>query len=156
LIGDLSVAIHNINDRQALEGTVRIEYINPLIILHYDYDFNSQLGQDGKTSIIEATDDYEKSHEIIPFHFKSIEKLDRQATVNALGFYCFNALNSTRTLHFKRYSELNAEVLKLLRKDISPEINIMEAHHHDHIEKKRRTHYFRKFFVFKKPGLQLS
>jgi len=117
LIGDLSVAIHNINDRQALEGTVRIEYINPLIIRHYDFDFNSQLGQDGKISIIKATDDYEKSNEIIPFQFKSIKKLDRQFTVNALGFYCFNALNSTRTLHFKKYIDLNAEVLKLLRKE---------------------------------------
>ena len=117
LIGDLSVAIHNINDRQALEGSVRIEYINPLIIRHYDFDFNSQLGQDGKISIIKATDDYEKNNEIIPFQLKSIEKLDRQSTINALGFYCFNALNSTRTLHFKKYMELNAAVLKLLRKE---------------------------------------
>jgi hypothetical protein len=117
LIGDLSVAIHNINDRQALEGTVRIEYINPLIIRHYDFDFNSQLGQDGKISVIKATDDYEKSSEIIPFQFKSIEKFDRQFTINALGFYCFNALNSTRTLHFEKYIDLNAEVLKLLRKE---------------------------------------
>jgi hypothetical protein len=31
LIGDLSVAIRNINDRQALESAIRIEYINRLL-----------------------------------------------------------------------------------------------------------------------------
>jgi len=117
LIGDISEAIHNIHDRQDLEGSVRIEYINPLIIRHYDFDFNSQLGQDGKISIIKATDDYEKSNEMIPFQFKSMEKFDKQGTINALGFYCFNALNSTRTLHFQKYIELNAKLLKLLRKE---------------------------------------
>lgn len=117
LVGDLSVAIHNINDRQSLEATVRIEYINPLIIKHYDFDFNSMLSQDGNVSIIEATPGYEKSDEIYPFQFKSIEKLDRQGTINALGFYCFNAMNSTRTLHIQNYIKLNAQLLKLLRKE---------------------------------------
>jgi hypothetical protein len=117
LIGDLSVAIHNINDRQALESSVRIEYINPMIIRHYDFDFNSQLGQEGKLSIITAMDDYEKSSEVVPYQFKSIDKLDKQTTINALGFYCYNALNSTRTLHFQKYKELNALLLKLLRKE---------------------------------------
>lgn len=117
LIGDISEAIHNIQDRQDLEGSIRIEYINPLIIRHYDFDFNSQLGQDGRVSVIKATDDYEKSNEMIPFQFKSMEKFDKQGTINALGFYCFNVLNSTRTLHFKKYIELNAKLLKLLRKE---------------------------------------
>jgi len=117
LIGDISIAIHNINDRQALESSVRIEYINPLIIRHYDYDFESQLNQDGKVSVIKATGEYEKNNEFIPFQFKSMEKFDRQGTINALGFYCFNILNSTRTLHFQKYIELNAALLTQLRKE---------------------------------------
>ena len=117
LIGDLSIAIHNINDRQALESSVRIEYINPLIIRHYDYDFDSQLSQDGKESIIMATGEYEKSDRVIPYQFKSIEKFDRQGTINSLGFYCRNALNSTRTLHFQKYIEVNEKLLNVLRKE---------------------------------------
>ena len=117
LIGELSVAIHNINDRQALESSVRIEYINPLIVRHYDFDFNSRLSQDGKVSVINATDEYEKNIELIPFQFKSPEKFDKQGTINALGFYCFNALNSTRTFHFKKYREINTRLLALLRKE---------------------------------------
>ena len=55
--------------------------------------------------------------EIIPFQLKSLDKLDKQYAINILNNYCFNALNSTRTLHFKKYIEVNAEVLKLLRKE---------------------------------------
>ncbi|MEO6612711.1 MAG: hypothetical protein ABIT05_08535 [Chitinophagaceae bacterium] len=117
LIGDISVAIHNINDRQALEGLVRIEYVNPIIVRHYDFDFNSRLSQDGLVSVIKATEDYEKSNQVIPFQFKSVEKFDKQGTINALGFYCFNAMSSTRTLHFQKYMEVNARLLALLRSE---------------------------------------
>ena len=117
LIGDLSVAINNINDRQALESSIRLDYINPLMIRHFDFDFLSQLTQDGKLSVFDKTIEYEKNNEIIPFQLKSLDKLDKQYAINVLSNYCFNALNSTRTLHFKKYSDLNTEVLKLLRKE---------------------------------------
>jgi len=117
LIGDLSVAINNINDRQALESSLRLEYINPIMIRHFDFDFQSQLTRDGDISVFDATREYEKNNEIIPFHLNSVEKLEKPYAINILNNYCFNALNSTRTLHFKKYSELNTEVLKLLRKE---------------------------------------
>jgi hypothetical protein len=117
LIGDLSVAINNINDGQALENSIRLDYINPLMIRHFDFDFQSRLTDDGKLLIFDVIGEYEKNNEVIPFQLKSPEKLDKLYTVNILSNYCFNALNSTRTLHFKKYSELNAEVLKLLRKE---------------------------------------
>ena len=117
LIGDLSVAINNINDRRELESSIRLDYINPLMIRHFDFDFQSQLTQDGSISIFDAANEYEKNMEIIPFQLKSLDKLDKQYAINILNNYCFNALNSTRTLHFKKYIEVNAEVLKLLRKE---------------------------------------
>ena len=117
LIGDLSVAIHNINDRQGLEGSIRLEYINPIMIRHFDFDFQSQLTQDGKILIFDAVVDYEKNNEMIPFQLKALDKLDRPYAINILNNYCFNALNSTRTLHYKNYSDLNGRLLNLLRKE---------------------------------------
>ena len=117
LIGDLSVAIHTINDRQALESAMRIEYINPLIVRHYDYDFEIKLNQDGKLPFDKAAIEYEKSNEIIPFHLKAMEKFDKQGTINALGFFGINGLSSTRKVHYQKYIELNTELLKLLRKE---------------------------------------
>ena len=87
------------------------------MILHFDFDFQSQLTQDGKILIFDAIVDYEKNNEIIPFQLKALDKLDRLYAINILNNYCFNALNSTRTLHYKNYSELNARLLKLLRKE---------------------------------------
>lgn len=116
LIGDLSVAIYNINDRQRLETDVRKEYINPLMVLHYDYDFHRMLIKDSVTNVT-AVARYEASDEIIPFEFKSLEKFDKQGTINALGIYGMNALSSTRSVHFQAYKELNSELLKLLRKE---------------------------------------
>lgn len=116
LIGDISVAIYNINDRQRLETDVRKEFVNPLIVLHYDYDFHRMLIKNSVTNV-SAVAAYEAFDEIIPFEFKSLEKFDKQGTINALGIYGMNALSSTRSVHFQVYKELNSEILKLLRKE---------------------------------------
>ncbi|HUR65776.1 MAG TPA: hypothetical protein VMZ03_05455 [Chitinophagaceae bacterium] len=114
LIGDLSVAIHNVIDRQALESTVRMTYLNPFIIQHYDYEFEKKLRNDNETDIFSAINKYEHNDEVIPFQFKSSAKLDREYAVNLMGFYGRNGMESTRTIHLKRYVEVNTALLKLL------------------------------------------
>lgn len=117
LVGDLTVAIGNIYDRQDLEGKVRMEYLNPILINQHDYDFWIALTKDSKIVFDKALRDYEKSDTIIPFQLKSVEKIDRQQIVNTLGFYCYNAINSTRQFHIQRYIDLNAELLRVLREE---------------------------------------
>jgi hypothetical protein len=67
--------------------------------------------------LLAAAEAYEKSEIVVPFEFKSIEKFDKQAVVNAIAMFGRNALNSTRTLHYKKYSEVNAALLSQLRKE---------------------------------------
>ena len=117
LIGELSVAIAQINDRQQLETQARNQWINPFIVGHYDYDFNEMITQDGKLLFNEAVNRYEKSNEIIPFHHKGLDRLDREYTVNILGIFGFSALRATRQQHFQRYIDLNAKLLEALRKE---------------------------------------
>ena len=117
LIGDLSVAINNINDRQALESSARIEYLNPLIVKHYDFDFDFILSQSGGKNTLENVLINEKSDSVIPFHFKKIESFDAQGTANVLGFYAMSVLLGTRQLHYQKYIEVNAALLKQLRKE---------------------------------------
>jgi len=117
LIGDLSVSIHNINDRQALESSIRIEYINPIIVKHYDMDFDWAVSQFGGKNVFENILAYEKTDTLIPFQFKKIDTFDAPATVNVLGFYMGSGLRSTRQIHYQKYMELNAELLKVLRKE---------------------------------------
>jgi hypothetical protein len=115
LIGELSVAIRALNEREELETKIRFEYFNRLTINHYDYDFDSKL-RNLEKSIFLAVEEYEKSNAFFPFDFKSLDKFDKQGTVNAIGFLRIN-INSNRVNHYKNYKELNANVLSLLRKE---------------------------------------
>jgi hypothetical protein len=115
LVGDLTVAIKNIYDRQELETQQRLQYINPIIIHHYDYDFDAVMKKNGKT-IFEGIQQYEKSDEIVPYSINQVEKLDRESIANQLNFYLGNVVSSTRQVHIQKYIEINAELLKILRK----------------------------------------
>ena len=117
LIGELSVAIANINDRQELETQVRNQWVNPFIVSHYDYDFNELITQDGKLLFSEAVNRYEKGNDIYPFHHKGVDRLDREYTVNMLSLFGFSALRATRQQHFQRYIDLNTKLLEVLRKE---------------------------------------
>jgi len=116
LIGDLTVVIKNIYDRQELETQNRALYINPLIIQHYDFDFDAELKKID-SSVFNATQKYEQSDTLIPFHFKGTDQFDKQRVINQLGFYNANVINSTRIVFIQRYTELNRELLKILRKE---------------------------------------
>ena len=117
LIGELSVAITLINDRQRIETEVRAQFINPFIVNHYDYDFNEKVTQEGQLLFSVAIDKYEKSNEVIPFQLKNVDKLNRQNTINILGLFGISASRATRQQHFQRYIDLNSELLKVLRKE---------------------------------------
>ena len=116
LIGDLTVSVRNIYDRQALETQVRVENLNPIIMRHYDYDFNEIMIKDGKT-IFEGITAYEKSKDPIPYHFNGLDQFDKQTTINILNFYRGNVISSTRQVHIQKYIDTNAALLKLLRKE---------------------------------------
>lgn len=117
LIGDISVAIQNINDRQDLEGKLRLETVNLILRRHYDFEFHSTLTKGGELSAFDEIVKYEDSDEVIPFEFKMPEKLDRQVAINELGHFCYNALGSSRIVHFKKYVEVNARLLQVLREE---------------------------------------
>ena len=111
------MAIHNIVDRQALEFQLRMQYLTPFVIQHYDYDFEDLLIDDEANDVFTATNSYENRDEVIPFHFKSPEKIDKQEMTNILRFYAYAGMSATRRVHFKRYMDVNAAVLKTLRNE---------------------------------------
>ena len=114
LIGDLTVSIKNIYDRQELESQNRLQYINPIIIDHYDYDFDARLKEGGR-SIFEGIKKYEDSIETIPFQMKGAKKIDRERIANILSFYEAAVISSTRLTFIQKYMEINTELLKELR-----------------------------------------
>ena len=115
LVGDISIAIRNIYDRQALETSARIEYLNPLLVKHHDYEFWNTITKNQTVNFDVATKNYENSNEIIPFNMRGVDKIDREFVSGCLFFYGLNAMQSTRTVHIQKYRELNAKLLQLLR-----------------------------------------
>ncbi len=117
LVGDLSVTIYNINDRQALETSIRANYINPFIAEHYNFDFDHALNQFKGKTVFENLLAYEKSTTVIPFQFVNRETINKSLFANYMSFYTLSGMRGTRTLHLQKYIELNANLLKLLRKE---------------------------------------
>ena len=115
LIGELSATILYIKDRQELETSIRVQMINPFTVNHYDYDFDARITKEGALPFGEAVSQYEKSSEIIPFRLKHIDKIDRETTINMLGFFGMSGIRPTRQQHFQWYIDLNSELQKELR-----------------------------------------
>jgi hypothetical protein len=112
LVGDLSVSIEYILERQELEAAVYKEYIEPIMIDHMDFEFQRKLFD---TGIFDRLASYESSDEYIPFHLSQPEKINREAYINALSYYHTNNIKSTRMIPFEAYVKVNAELLKELR-----------------------------------------
>ncbi len=115
LIGDLSVAIESFNERQAYESSIFTACMEPIMLNHMDYTFEGKLLSGH--AIFETLIAYEHNSEFIPFHLSQIEKINRQSIVNSLGYYRLNGLEATRSIHLQRYVDVNAALLKELRKE---------------------------------------
>lgn len=112
LVGDLFVSIDYIHERQELEATVYKDYIEPIMVKHMDFDFQSKLFD---TGIFDRLDIYENSDEYIPFHLSQPELINRMTYINALSYYHTNNIKSTRMIPFEAYTKINAALLKELR-----------------------------------------
>jgi hypothetical protein len=96
---------------------VRFQYLNPIIINHYDYQFETQLTKNNTQDIFSCTVEYEQNNSVIPFRFIGLKTFDKEQTVNIMGFYGRACLGATRRVHFKKYMEINAALLKVLREE---------------------------------------
>ena len=116
LVGDISVAIQNINDRKAIESSYRQTYLTPFLIKHYNSDFEIATRKLGAKNLLEFIANYENSNTEIPFKLRKSETFDAGETNNMLSLFGIT-YRGTRTIQFQKYMELNAELLKLLRKE---------------------------------------
>lgn len=112
LVGDLSVAIDYIHERQRLEADMYHEYIEPIMVNHMDFEFQRKLFS---TGIFDRLAAFETTNEYIPFRLSQPEKINREAYINALSYYHTNNIKSTRLIPFKAYLEVNALLLHELR-----------------------------------------
>ncbi len=114
LVGDLSVSIEYLRERQELEAIVYKDYIEPIMINHMDFEFQRKLFN---TGLFDRLASYEISDEYIPFHLSQPELINRSSYINALSYYHTNNIKSTRLIPFESYVKVNAALLKELRQE---------------------------------------
>jgi hypothetical protein len=116
LVGDVSVAIQNVNDRKEIESSYRQTYLTPFLIKHYNADFEIATRKLGAKNLIEFLADYENSETEISFNIRKPEIFDAGETNNMLSLFAIS-YRGTRTIQLQKYIEVNADLLKLLRKE---------------------------------------
>ena len=116
LIGDLTVVIDNINVRREMEASYRQSYIIPFLIKHFDSDFEETTRKLGAQNLIDFIAEYEKNSTEIPFKLRKPEQIDTDEARNMLSVFAIT-YRGTRTIQFQKYIEVNAELLKVLRKE---------------------------------------
>jgi len=115
LLGDLSVAINNIRNRNEQEYQYFANPIKPFMLKYYDFGWLTKLRNINDTSAIhELVYNYEKFN----FHTKgrlmNLTALDRNEASNMILFYK-QMIVSTRTLQLKDYIIINHKILEELR-----------------------------------------
>ncbi len=116
LTGELTVLINNINGRREMEASYRQSYIIPLLIKHFDSDFEETTRKSGAQNLIDFIAEYEKKSTEIPFKLRKPEQIDTDEARNILSVFAIT-YRGTRTIQFQKYIEVNAELLKVLRNE---------------------------------------
>jgi hypothetical protein len=116
LIGELTVVINNIGVRRDMEASYRQSYIIPFLIKHFDSDFERTTRKLGAQNLIDFIAEYENNNSEVPFKLSKPEQIDADEVSNMLSVFSIT-YRGTRTIQFQKYIEVNAELLKLLRKE---------------------------------------
>jgi hypothetical protein len=115
LIGELTVVIDNIGVRRDMEALYRQSYIIPFLIKHFDSDFEKKSRQLGAKNLIDFISHYENNNTEVPFKLRKPDQIDADEVNNMLSVFAIT-YRGTRTIQFQKYMEVNAALLKELRK----------------------------------------
>ncbi|MGZ3945675.1 MAG: hypothetical protein ACXVIY_07505 [Mucilaginibacter sp.] len=118
LLGDLSVAINNIRNRNDQEYQFFASPLKPFLLKHFDFNWINQLRQISppgtSRSLLTMIDPYLKSTRTIPAEILDVKTLDRGEASNMAAFYKQMQV-STRTLTLNDYIQINKKILQELR-----------------------------------------
>jgi hypothetical protein len=117
LLGNLSVSINNIRYRNEQEYQFFAYPIKPFLLAHFDWRwFNELRMHDADTSSLNVINRYLQSNNFYGAKILHVEAIDRVDAANMILFYK-QMLVSTRTLQLNNYTNLNHEILELLRRN---------------------------------------
>jgi len=118
LLGDLSVAINNVRNRNEQEYQFFANPLKPFLLQHFDFKWLDQLRQmsppGSGRSILNMIDPYLKGTKTIPASILNVATLDRTEASNMAAFYKQMQVSS-RSLQLNDYIQINKKILQELR-----------------------------------------
>jgi hypothetical protein len=117
-IGELSIAIANVRSRNEKEYNFVEFYLRPFTIRHYDFDWYEALTQHGKFLLVPALNQRNQLQQT--GQIMNLDKFNRKEAENTASYYRL-MLRGTRQGQYIPYSEINHQLLEILRKEYHPE-----------------------------------
>jgi hypothetical protein len=117
-IGELSIAIANVRSRNEKEYNFVEFYLRPFTIRHYDFDWYEALTQHGKLLLVPALTQRNQLQQT--GRIMNLDKFNRKEAENTASYYRLMP-RGTRQGQYIPYSEINHQLLELLRKEYHPE-----------------------------------
>jgi hypothetical protein len=117
-IGELSIAIANVRSRNEKEYNFVEFYLRPFTIRHYDFDWYEALTQHGKLLLVPALTQRNQLQQT--GQIMNLDKFNRKEAENTASYYRL-MLRGTRQGQYIPYSEINHQLLEILRKEYHPE-----------------------------------
>jgi hypothetical protein len=115
LLGDISVSINNIRERNNQEYQYWSDPVKPFLLRYFDFNWLTQLRNINDTSAIaELVYDYGKYNFHIKGVIRNMSAIDRSEASNMILFYK-QMFVSTRTLQLSEYVITNHKILQELR-----------------------------------------
>ncbi len=115
LLGDISVDINNIRNRNEQEYQYFANPLKPFLLKYYDWSWLDQLRkEDTNPTVLEVIKSYSKSNRNVEAKILNTASFDRGEASNTILFYK-QMLISTRTLQLNNYIMTNHKILGFLR-----------------------------------------
>ncbi|MDB5277994.1 MAG: hypothetical protein JWR61_2949 [Ferruginibacter sp.] len=121
LLGDISVNINNMRQRNDQEYQYFASPIKPFMLKYYDWSWLDELRKaDTAANVLDVINHYRQNNRDIKRNILNIPSLDRAEAANLVLFYK-QMLVSTRSLQLNNYIVTNHSILQVLRENYSLE-----------------------------------
>ncbi len=121
LLGDISVNINNIRQRNEQEYQYFASPIKPFMLKYYDWSWLDELRKaDTAANVLDVINNYLQNNQDIKRTILNIASLDRGEAANLVLFYK-QMMVSSRSLQLNNYIVTNHKILQVLRENYSLE-----------------------------------
>jgi hypothetical protein len=121
LLGDISVNINNIRQRNEQEYQYFASPIKPFMLKYYDWSWLDELRKsDTVANVLDVINNYRQNNQDIKRNILNIASLDRGEAANLVLFYK-QMMVSSRSLQLNNYIVTNHKILQVLRENYSLE-----------------------------------